>query len=225
MSKVAFVVGAGGVLGGALVSEFSTTGYGVAGLHRASGFIGGEPLRTAVDLSDPPSVRNAVEHVCEVLGPIDVLVCNAGTLMMKPFAEHALEDFDLLWRVNVTSACAAAGAVLPGMVRRGEGCILFSGATASIRGSARFPAFAATKFAVRGLAQSLAREYQPQGIHVVHVLIDGVLRGSPSAGRFGVEDERAIDPAEAAKAYRWLAEQPASAWTQELDLRSRREKF
>ena len=92
-------------------------------------------------------------------------------------------------------------------------------------GRSVFAAFAAAKFGLRGLAQSLARELQPQGIHVAHVVLDGFLLGSPSVQRFGGPAPRTIDPAEVARAYRWLAEQNRSAWTHELVLRPNSERF
>lgn len=116
-------------------------------------------------------------------------------------------------------------AALPGMLRRRRGVMLFSGATASLRGSAGFAALATAKFALRGLTQSLAREYQSQGIHVAHIVIDGRLDGSASAERAGITGHRALDAAKVANAYRWIAEQPPSAWTHELDLRPTTEKF
>ena len=134
-------------------------------------------------------------------------------------------DFEATWRTSVLGAVACAQAVLPGMVQCGRGALIFSGATASIRGAARFAAFAVAKFALRGLAQSLAREYHAQGVHVTHVVLDGLLRGSKSVARFGGRDKAAIDPTEVAKTYRWLAEQEQSAWTHELDLRPASEKF
>jgi len=103
--------------------------------------------------------------------------------------------------------------------------MIFSGATAATRGTARFAAFASAKFALRGLTQSLAREYQSQGIHIAHVVIDGLLGGSASIGKFGGSEERSIDPAAVAVSYRMLAEQPSSAWTLELDVRPSSERF
>ena len=144
---------------------------------------------------------------------------------MAPFLELAAADFESSWRAGVVSAAAAARAVLPGMLRERSGTILLTGATASLRGSANFAAFAVAKFGLRALAQSLAREYQPQGIHVAHVVLDGVLRGSGSAARFQLGDDRTLDPAAVARTYRQLAEQPRSAWTHELELRPASEKF
>jgi NAD(P)-dependent dehydrogenase (short-subunit alcohol dehydrogenase family) len=111
------------------------------------------------------------------------------------------------------------------MSARGRGTVIISGATASTRGTARFSAFAAAKFALRGLAQSLAREYQPAGVHVAHVILDGLLRGSKSVRRFGARDEDAMDPHAVALAFRQLAEQGSTAFTHEIDLRPHAGRF
>lgn len=213
-ARTAVVVGAGGVLGHALQAEFSGAGFRVAGLRRGD-----------CDLGDAAAVRVALERVVAEWGSVDALIYNAAHFIMAPFAELGLSDFDTAWRVSVGGAVGAAQAVLPAMLRRGKGTIIFSGATGSVRGTARFAAFASAKFALRGMAQSLAREVQPHGVHVAHVVLDGLLRGSPSIERFGGSDTRSIDPAEAARAYRWIAEQPPSTWTHELDLRPHNEKF
>jgi NAD(P)-dependent dehydrogenase (short-subunit alcohol dehydrogenase family) len=202
------------VLGHALQAEFSGAGYRVAGLRRAD-----------CDLGDAGAVRSALERVVPDMDGVDTLICNAAHLMMAPFAELAWSDFETAWRVSVGGAVGAVQTVLPGMLRRGRGTIIFTGATGSVRGTARFTAFASAKFALRGLAQSLAREVQPLGVHVTHVVLDGLLRGSPSVERFGGNEDRSIDPAEAARAYRWIAEQPPSSWTHELDLRPHNERF
>ena len=213
-TRTVVVVGAGGVLGQALLAEFGGAGYHVVGLRRAD-----------CDLGDADAVRCALERVVAGVKPVDTLICNAAHLTMVPFAELRLSDFETAWRVSVGGAVGAVQAVLPGMLRQGKGAILLSGATGSVRGTARFAAFASAKFALRGLAQSLAREVQPQGVHVAHVVLDGLVRGSPSIKKFGGSETRSIDPLEAAQAYRWLAEQPSSAWTHELDLRPHNERF
>jgi NADP-dependent 3-hydroxy acid dehydrogenase YdfG len=213
-TRSAVIVGAGGVLGQALQAEFSGAGYRVVGLRRAD-----------CDLGDADAVREALTQVARQHGTIDTMIHNAAHLVMAPFADLAVSDFEATWRVSVAGAVGAAQAVLPGMLHAGSGTLIFSGATGSVRGTARFAAFASAKFALRGLAQCLAREYQAQGVHVAHVVLDGLLRGSPSIQRFGGNEARSIDPVDAARAYRWLAEQPPSAWTHELDLRPHNERF
>jgi NAD(P)-dependent dehydrogenase (short-subunit alcohol dehydrogenase family) len=218
MSKVALVVGAGGVLGDALCEEFRGAGYQVLGLRRSAPQ-GRDGVRfVACDLKNPDAIWRAANALLAEYGQIDVAMCNAAHLPVAPFCELALQDFDDAWRVCVGSAFACARAVLPAMAARRGGAMLMSGATASVRGGARFSAFAAAKFALRGLAQSLAREYQAAGVHVAHVVLDGLLRGSASAARFPARDAY-FEPREVAGVYRMLAEQPSSAWTHELDLR------
>ena len=214
MTRVVLVVGAGGVLGSALLNEFASAGDEVMGLRRSD-----------VDLANGAAVQERVAAIAAERGRIDVLVCNAARLLISPFQETSLVEAHALWQVNVGSALGAVQAALPGMLARGQGTMIFTGATASLRGSARFSAFAATKFALRGLAQSLAREVQAQGVHVAHVVLDGLLRGSSSAERFGRPGGPTLDPVEVARSYRWLADQPTTAWVHEIDLRPAGEKF
>ena len=236
---VALIVGAGGVLGQSLVAEFAAAGYAVGSVRRRAEVADAPSApsapngpndatrihREACDLADPPAVEAAVARAVAALGAPDVLVCNAAHLVVAPFQSLQAEDFETAWRVGVAGAAAAVRAVLPPMRASGGGCIVFSGATASQRGGARFAAFASAKFALRGLAQSLAREVQPEGIHVVHVVLDGVLRGSRSEARFAAPGAPLLEPQAVAALYRQLAEQPPSAWTHELDLRPAGERF
>ena len=217
-APIAMVVGAGGVLGEALCAEFLDAGYRVAGLRRSTS---GERAAHIVscDLENPLSVWRVAHEVVVREGPVDVVICNAAHLKIAPFNELAFEDLDTSWRAGVGTAFGALRAVLPAMLDRKSGSVIITGATGSMRGSAKFSAFAASKFALRGLAQSLAREHQADGIHVAHVIIDGLLRGSQSAARAGARPEQCIDPRVVATQYRSLAEQPANAWTHEIDLR------
>jgi NAD(P)-dependent dehydrogenase (short-subunit alcohol dehydrogenase family) len=222
------IAGGGGVLGHALGREFAAAGYAVSSLRRQPGATAPSSRAlhvVACDLRDPSATREALARAAAERGPVDVLVYNAAHLVIAPVAELTATDFDESLRVGVGAAFHCVHAVVPSMRSRGGGTILCTGATASMRGSARFAALAAAKFALRGFAQALARELQPQGIHVAHVVLDGLLLGSPSVQRFGGADSRAIDPAETARAYRWLAEQNRSAWTHELDLRPHSERF
>jgi len=224
--RIALIVGAGGVLGTALCEEFRDAGYRVFGLRRAVPDGGTEGVHViACDLENPVAVSRIVNALVVELGHIDVAVCNAATLKVAPFADLAPEDFDEAWRVAVGSTIACARALLPSMTARHVGALIVSGATASIRGAARFAAFASAKFALRGLTQALAREYQPGGIHVAHVVLDGLLHGSASAARFASPDANYLEPREVAKVYRHLAEQHPSAWTHECDLRPHAERF
>jgi NAD(P)-dependent dehydrogenase (short-subunit alcohol dehydrogenase family) len=111
------------------------------------------------------------------------------------------------------------------MAARKHGTVIFSGATAGMRGSANLSAFASAKFALRGLAQELAREFGPKGVHVAHVVIDGLIEGHKTDQRFGPSSTERMDAKEVAKAYLGLAAQNSSAWTQEMDLRPFAERF
>ena len=177
------------------------------------------------DFLDRQAMQQVVDQVIAEYGSIDVVIFNTAHLVMAPFLELIEDDFATSWNASVGSAVVCAQSVLPTMLKQRRGAMIFSGATAASRGTARFAAFAAAKFALRGLTQSLAREYQSQGIHIAHVVIDGLLGGSASIGKFGGSEERSIDPAAVAVSYRMLAEQPSSAWTLELDVRPSSERF
>ncbi len=228
--KTALIVGAGGVLGKALAKEFSQANYAVFGIRRhptrdSDESIDGAQQLYYCDLCDAAAIRNILNEMGSKQTVIDVFIYNAAYMVAKPFLELSIDDFSESWRASVAVAVITAQAVLPGMIRNNNGVMIFSGATGSLRGTSRFAAFSSAKFALRGLTQSLAREYQSQGIHVVHVVIDGLLRGSASVEKFGGSEERSIDPAAVASSYRWLAEQPSSAWTLELDIRPNTERF
>ncbi|MFL6548257.1 MAG: SDR family NAD(P)-dependent oxidoreductase [Povalibacter sp.] len=209
------IVGAGGVLGDALVREFVSKGDYVIKLRRADSHTVDQ---FACALDQPEEVESCLREIA-ARQPIDILIHNSAHLESSPFLKLTAESFELTWRVCVGAAAAAARAVLPGMLRKQTGVIVFSGATASVRGSENFAAFASAKFALRGLAQSLAREYQKRGIHVAHVIIDGLLHGSPSIQRFGGSEETALHPESVAGVYRSICDQTSDCWTHELDLR------
>lgn len=225
-SPSAFIVGAGGVLGAALCEEFRGAGYRVVGLRRPDAAAVWHDARIVpCELGDPHEAERVARVVLDELGELDVVVCNAAHLKIAPFAELEFDDFEASWCAGVGTAFGVLRAVLPAMVARKRGTVLITGATGSLRGSTGFAAFASAKFALRGFAQALAREYDSQGIHVAHVVLDGILRGSASARRFAKPDDRCIEPRAAAAIYRQIAEQPAHAWTHELDLRPRGERF
>lgn len=175
------------------------------------------------DLADAEQIRAAFDAARAQLGSVDQLVnhaagggpARAGLLGVK------LANFEGAWRVGVLSALLCSRAAARDMLADGRGgTILFTGATSSIRGAAL--AFFSAKFAARGLAQSLARELWPQGIHVAHAIIDGVIGEEENTGG---DDEPLMHPDAIADSYWLLARQERSAWTWELDLRPDREKF
>jgi len=183
--RVAAIVGVGPGLGRALALRFAQGGLAVALVARREESLrpvqaeltamGGVSRSFACDAADETSVRETFARVREELGAPDVLVYNAGAFQMGGVMDLLPNDFERAWRVNCLGALLAAQAVLPHMLEEGKGTLIFSGATASIRGSARFAGLAVGKFGLRALAQSMARELGPMGIHVAHVIIDGVI--------------------------------------------------
>lgn len=233
--KVALITGVGPGLGDAICRRLARAGFAVVGLARSAAFgatltdaiaaDGGTYRHIAADVTDPAAVAAAGADIAGREGPVSVLVHNAAALLIKPFAETTPEAFERIWRVSCFGAMVAARAVLPGMEAADAGAIVVTGATAGVRGGADFAAFASAKFALRGLTQTLARAYGPKGIHVAHVIIDGLILGPQTTQRFNPDPARCIDPAAIADTYLHLIEQPPSCWTYELDLRPHSERF
>lgn len=232
---VAVVGGLGPGLGAALVTLLAQNGYSIATLSRRGGAAGLKALPAGVDrdrirhyacdMTDEPCVRSVAARIEAELGPITVFVYNAAHLVVAPFLETSAADFETSWRSIVFGATNCARAILPSMLDRGAGTIVLTGATASIRGGARFSAFASAKFALRGLAQSLAREFGPRGIHVAHAVIDGMIWDPNRESAQLVNQKDCLLPEAIASEYLHIIEQPRSAWTHELDLRPDGEKF
>ena len=198
---VLLVTGIGDGLGVALAAAFAGAGYDVAGLSRsgrataaatdAVRAAGGTYLPLTADLGVETEVAAALAPVSD---RVEVLVHTAHTLLIKPFLETAPAEFEAIWRTGFLGAVHATHAVLPGMVERGGGTIVLAGATASVRAGARFAAFASAKFALRGLGQSLAREFGPAGVHVAHLVLDGLIDEPQTDGRFGTAEDGRMDP-------------------------------
>jgi NAD(P)-dependent dehydrogenase (short-subunit alcohol dehydrogenase family) len=187
---------------------------------------GGTALAVTADATDAASVASAFDRVREELGTPEVFVYNAGTFQMGGILELSPEQFDDCFRANCSGAFYAAQQVLPAMVERGRGTIILTGATAALRGSARFAALATGKFGLRALAQSMAREFGTQGIHVAHVIIDGQIN-TPRLreAQPDREESTTLSPESIAETYWQLHTQDATAWTLELDLRPAPESF
>jgi len=230
-SGVAVVLGAGPGLGSALARRFAAAGLAVAVARRQADAlkalvaeIGGHAY--ACDATQAAAVEALFQAVERDLGPPDLAVYNAGAFRPGGILEIDPADFEQCWRIGCLGGLHFGQAAARRMVPRGAGTILFTGATAALRGSARFANLAVPKFGLRALAQSMARELGPQGVHVAHVVIDGMIAGKRPGHR---ADERGADavlaPEAIAEAYYQLHGQPRSAWTQELDLRPCLEKF
>jgi len=225
--KIAVVAGVGSGLGASLCRAYANEGYKVYALARtAKGAGGGETTRfIATDLTSEASVSEAFSQILAEEGTLHHAVYNASTIVIDDFADTKAADFEALWRVSCYGAFLFAQAALAPMEKAGAGSLLFTGATASIKGSARFSAFASAKFALRGLAQSLAREYGAKGIHVVHTLLDGIIWSDRARDVFSMTEDASMDPDAIAAVYLDVAHQQKSAWTHELDMRPYSEKF
>lgn len=231
MSKpLAIIVGMGEGLGASLASTLSAAGYQVVGLKRtmnrsANAKSTDDVSIKQLDASDSTLVQNAMGEIMQEHGPAQVVIHNPAQLHIKPFIETSVEDFEMAWSGMVLSAINVLHAVIPIMLQQGSGTVIVSGATASIRAGAHFSAFASAKFALRGLTQSLAREYQKQGIHIAHVILDGILDTSRSRELHTLDPAEMMSTEDVADAYLQLIQQPSSAWTHELDLRPQSETF
>ena len=222
------IVGVGPGLGRALAHRFAETGHPIAIAARTEATLatiaseikeaGGVALPLAYDVSDDLALAGAIGQVESQLGPIGTLVYNAGNQVRGGIPELSPQDFAAAWRVGPYGAFLHARRLLPKMAAQGGGVMLFTGATSSVHAPAKSPAFASAKFALRGLAMSLMREWGPQGVHIAHVLVDGVIL-RPQSQAEGGDPPDFLRPADIADAYYQLAMQPPSAWSFELDLR------
>ena len=184
---------------------------------------GGVAEAFPTDITDRPQVVGSFARIRDRFGSIDILLNHAGNAAWGDFATLAPDDFERSWRVCAYGSFLCAQEAAPDMIESGRGAILFTGATSSIRGRAGALEFSSAKFAVRGMAWALAREFGPKGIHVAHVIIDGVLDTPSMSGEPG--DDLFIDTDALAKVYWSLIEQDPTAWTFELDARHHQEEF
>lgn len=227
-NKVAVVAGVGAGLGIALCEKLLSEGYRVAALSRSAkteNALAKSYLELACDISDADSVNRAITTVEKQLGNVDVYIHNAAYLVHKPFLDLSEADFTDIWKTSCLGALHGVQRVLPNMLSNKSGTILVSGATASVKAGAEFAAFASAKFALRGLTQSLAREFGAKGIHVAHILLDGIIWGPQAEHKFGLAPDVCMKPSAIAESYLHLIKQHRSTWTQELDLRPDNESF
>ena len=234
--KVGVIVGIGPGIGSAVAHRFAREGYTVALMARGRDKLdpveaeiraaGGRALSITADATDPRSVAAAFRRVKDELGAPEVLVYNAGAFRMGGILDVLPEEFEACWKANCAGALYAAQQVIPEMVARKSGTILLTGATASLRGGARFACLAVGKFGLRALSQSMARELSPQGIHVAHVIIDGQVDLPRVRQMFpGRETDTFLSPRAIAEVYWQLHTQDRTSWTLELDLRPAVERF
>ncbi|WP_413705749.1 SDR family oxidoreductase [Ralstonia sp. Ralssp110] len=233
-NKAALVIGAGDATGGAIARRFAREGYIACVTRRSADKLqplveairaeGGQAQGFASDARKEDDVIKLIDDIERDVGAIEVMVFNIGANVPSSILEETARKYFKIWEMACFSGFLAGREVARRMVTRGRGTILFTGATAGMRGAANFAAFAGAKHALRALAQSMARELGPKGIHVAHVVVDGAIdtafirENFPE--RYALKDQDGIlNPEHIAENYWYLHTQPRDAWTHELDLR------
>jgi NAD(P)-dependent dehydrogenase (short-subunit alcohol dehydrogenase family) len=240
--RVCLVVGVGVGLGSALARAFAAEGYTVCMTRRARHLEeleslaaeirekGGKAHAFGVDARAEDEVAALFQRIERDIGPLEVVVFNIGANVRFGIRETTARVFTKVWEMACFAGFLAGREAAKVMVPRGRGTILFTGATASVRGREGFAAFAAAKHGLRAVAQSMARELGPEGIHVAHVVIDGAVDGvftrenRADAEALLARDE-ILKPEDIAQAFVAIHRQPRSAWTHELDLRPWKESW
>ena len=243
-NKVALIIGAGDATGGAIARRFAREGYTACVTRRSLDKLqpllaqiraeGGVVHGFASDARKEEEVVALVEQIESTLGPIEVLVFNIGANAPSSILDETARKYFKIWEMACFGGFLNAREVAKRMVQRDgdghKGTIIFTGATASLRGGANFAAFSGAKMALRALAQSMARELGPRGIHVAHVVVDGAIDTAfirdNFPERYAMKDQDGIvNPEHIADTYWMLHCQPRDAWSHELDLRPYMEKF
>ncbi|HKP55615.1 MAG TPA: SDR family NAD(P)-dependent oxidoreductase [Polyangiales bacterium] len=241
-TRACLVVGAGDGVGSAIARAFAAEGFAVCVTRRARNLerleqlaqsirdAGGEARAFGVDARSEDEMVELVARIEREIGPLEVVVFNIGANVRHAVRETTARVFTKVWEMACFAGFLTGREAARVMVPRGSGTILFTGATASLRGASGFAAFAAAKSGLRAVAQSMARELGPQGIHVAHVVIDGAIDGAFIRSLRDDVDEQLqrdeiLKPEQIAQNFVWLHKQPRSAWTHELDLRPWAERF
>jgi NAD(P)-dependent dehydrogenase (short-subunit alcohol dehydrogenase family) len=237
---VALVAGVGEGLGGAIARRFARGGHPTVLVARSTGRLariaaeiaaaGGRAVVRTADLRDESAVVNLFDGVEAGIGPIGVAVFNTGANYRASILDTPAGMFEKVWRLGCYAGFLVGREAARHMVPRARGTILFTGATASLRGSSHFAAFAAAKGGVRQVAQAMARELGPRGIHVASVIIDGMIDSARVRERFAdriaeLPPDGMLKPDDIAETYWHLHRQPRDAWTFEVDLRPWAERF
>ncbi len=241
-AKACLIIGAGDDTGSAIARAFARDGYAVC-LSRRPRHAGKlEALAATIrddghqahafpcDARDEDAVIALVQQIEDEIGPIEVAVFNIGANVRFSVTDTTARVFRKVWEMACFAGFLMGREVAKPMLERGRGTILFTGATASVRGASGFSAFASAKHALRALAQSMARELGPKNIHVAHIVIDGAIDSNfiremmPDVDAKRAED-KILNPDDIAANFVMLHNQPRSAWTHELDLRPWSETF
>jgi NAD(P)-dependent dehydrogenase (short-subunit alcohol dehydrogenase family) len=233
-AKVALVVGAGDATGGAIARRFAREGFAACVTRRHADKLaplvarieaeGGRARAFGSDARKEEEMMALIATIEREIGPIEIAAFNIGANVRFPIRETTARVYFKVWEMACFAGFLMGREVAKVMVPRGRGTILFTGATASLRGSSGFAAFAGAKHALRALAQSMARELAPQGIHVAHPIIDGAIDTEFIRTNFPEryalkERDGLLSPDAIAEAYWQIHCQPRSAWTHEMDLR------
>lgn len=238
--KVALVVGAGDAIGGAIAKAFAQKGYTVCVARRSAEPIehfaqqlrgeGYDAFGFGMDARNEEEVVSLFSNIEKNIGAIEVVVFNVGANVPMSILDTSAKKFYKIWEMACFSGFLVGREAARRMTPRKKGTILFTGATASVRGGAIFGAFASAKHGLRALAQSMARELGPKNIHVAHVVIDAAVDtqwirdNHPDYVKMKDKDGVVI-PEDLAQNYVMLHEQPRNAWTFELDVRPWIEKW
>ena len=240
MKPVALVIGAGDALGGAIAKRFARGGYTACVTRRSAEKLatlkaeieaaGGVCHAFGSDAREEEEVARLFAQIEADIGPVEVCVFNIGGNVRFGITETTARVYRKVWEMCAFGGFLAGREAARVMLPRKQGTIIFTGATASLRGGVGFAAFSGGKHALRALAQSMARELGPQGIHVGHVVIDGAIDTAfirdTFPERYALKAQDGIlNPDHIAESYWTLHAQPRDAWTFELDLRPWIEKF
>lgn len=239
-NKVVLVVGAGDATGGAIAKRFAAEGFTACVTRRSADKLqplvdaiqqnGGQAHGFACDARKEEDVVALIEQIETQIGPIEAFVFNIGANVPCSILEETARKYFKIWEMACFSGFLNAREVAKRMVTRKRGTILFTGATAGVRGAAGFAAFAGAKHGIRALAQSMARELGPLNIHVGHIIVDGAIDTdfirTSFPEKYALKDQDGIlNPEHIAENYWYLHSQPRDAWTFELDLRPWSERW
>ena len=232
MSKLCVITGVGAGNGASFSRRFTRAGYRVVMLARNLAYL--ETLAKEIpgsvamecDVRDPGAIQQVFARIHEDIGTVDTLIYNAGAGEWASIMDTSLEGMESSWATNTLGLVACAQQVIPSMTENGEGNIMVIGATASLRGGAQSTAFASAKAAQRSVAQSMARDLGPKGIHVGYLIIDGIIDIERTRERFPDRaDDFFMQPDAIADSVYALTQQDRSAWAFEIDLRPYGEKW
>jgi len=232
LSKLCVITGVGAGNGASFSRRFTREGYRVVMLARNLAYL--ETLATEIpgsvamecDVRDPGAIQDVFARIHEEIGTVDTLIYNAGAGEWASIMDTSLEGMQSSWATNTLGLVACAQQVIPSMTENGEGNIMVIGATASLRGGAQSTAFASAKAAQRSVAQSMARDLGPKGIHVGYLIIDGIIDIERTRARFPDRaDDFFMQPDAIADSVYALTQQDRSAWAFEIDLRPYGEKW